>query len=248
MTSQIKHLYVNGDSFSFGQELGGPLEDRANFYTFTEHMRRFSYTGIIRDNFGIQGYTNNSSPGGSNDRIFRTTVFDVLQLLETCQPSEIFVILSVTHSSRREFRESEAAANTYFPYMNSVPEHNSKIRKRMWDIYTTYFDGVHENVDRFLLQIISLQSFFKTHGIPYLITNSMCHSTDFMEILNEQPRHVLQTIDRRRYPDIAFGPWAWDNKHPFGSNHHPLEEGHLAWANFLINYIEGNELFTPDSK
>ena len=138
--NKIKHVYVTGDSFSFGQELGGSDVDPEDFYIFTPYMRKTSYTGIITDKWGAEGYTNTSYNGGSNDRIHRMITNDIPRLLTEYKPDEIFVFISLTHASRREFFQE--SLKNYNPFLSNYEPPKANIPNHMlWKIYTSYFDA-----------------------------------------------------------------------------------------------------------
>lgn len=244
--SKIKHLYVNGDSFAFGQELGGSNVPPEDFYTFTDYMRQKCYSGLIADHYGIDGYLNCALPGGSNDRCLRTTLEDLCLLLQNYDPSELFVMISITHAHRREFREADDDYSCYFPYLNNYPPIDKwrPERKALWDIYTTYYDGAIEHAERYFVQLNSLQCFLEKHKIPYLLTNSMTQPTDFQEVWKAKPQYLQNTIISKRHYMLPFADFARNKHFQFGSENHPLEEGHRVWALHLIDYIDRNNLLT----
>jgi len=237
--SKIKHIFVTGDSFSFGQELGGAVEPPNDFYTFTPYMREKSYTGIITDAWGVNGYTNNSRPSSSNDRIIRTIITTIPILLETYKPEGLFVFISMSHASRREFYNSEDGTwfdmlSNYSPYINSIEYH-------LWKPYTAYFNHVVETTKRYITQVLSIQSFLKSLGIDYLMTDSMVIDNTFTDEYNKIPLSIRSTVDRKHYPDIfPFNRYVSSLKLPFGKENHPLEEGHAAWAKYLMEYMKQN--------
>jgi hypothetical protein len=240
--SKIKHVYVTGDSFSFGQELGGsdvPVED---FYVFTPYMRQTSYTGIISDAWGVDGYTNTSYNGGSNDRIHRMIINDIPRLLTEYKPEEIFIFISLTHASRREFYQDYA--NEYSPFLsNHEPPKGNVPNHTLWKIYATYFDSAHEHARRYMLQVLSMQAFLKTLGVGYLMTRSMHDGAKFDQAFDNLPQCQHNLIDRITFPKMqAFNGFATLKRVPFGKYQHPLEDGHAAWANHLLEYMKNNNL------
>lgn len=233
----IKHIYVIGDSFSFGQELGGSDVPMKDFFTFTPYMREKSYTGLIAKEWGVTGYTNVSQPGGSNDRIHRMLTLDIPVLLQQYKPEEIFVFVSMTHASRREFYDR--LHQVYTPQISNFapPKDNIPVYK-LWEYYTAYFDHPFEQAQRHIVQTLSIQSLLKVFKIDYLITNSMNDNPEFIEEYNNLPLDVRKQIDRRHYPTTPFNVFAGNLKVPFGKHHHPLEEGHEAWAKYLMGYMK----------
>lgn len=240
--SKIKHIYVTGDSFSFGQELGGsdvPVED---FYVFTPYMREASYTGIIANTWGVEGYTNTSYNGGSNDRIHRMIINDIPKLLTEYKPEEIFVFISMTHGSRREFfQESNNEYNPVLP--NYEPPRANAANHMFWRIYTAHFDSAKEHAQRYMLQVLSIQAFLKSLGIGYIMTRSMHEGAKFDQAFDDLPSYLHNSIDRITFPKmLAFAEFSNINKVPIGKYHHPLEEGHAIWAQHLLEYMKQHNL------
>lgn len=236
--SLIKMIYVAGDSFSFGQELGGSDVPPCDFYKLTDYMRDNSYTGIIAKNWGVDTVINKSLPGGSNDRIYRMITTDLPTYFGQYRPEEIFVFISLTHASRREFYEREherwcALITNFCP-----DETDNKSYKEFWKLYSTYFDDPKEYTPRFIGQILGMQSFLKGLGIRYLMSDSMYHEKELWDIYRAMDPNVIHQIDTVRYHmEEPFNGFVGRRKLSFGKYHHPLEEGHLAWANHLMGYM-----------
>jgi len=242
--SIIKAIYVAGDSFSFGQELGGSDVEPKDFYNCTDYMRDNSYTGIIAKTWGVDTVINHSLPGGSNDRTFRMITTELPKLFGDFRPEEIYVFISLTHASRREFYHSmykywEALITNFSP----DPKFADKSQLEFWKLYSTYYDDQKESVTRFLSQVLSMQSFLKGLGIRYLMSDSMHHDAEFWEEYKTIHTNVLYQIDTLRYyREEPFNSYAGRHKLPFGKFHHPLEAGHKAWAEHLMGYMFNNGL------
>lgn len=238
----IKHIYVTGDSFSFGQELGGSDVPMKDWFVMTDYMRDNSYTGIIRNQWGVPGYTNTSKPGGSNDFIHRKIIFDIPELLTSISPQEIFVFISITHPSRREFYSRKF--HDYTTYINNQPPPKTFIPEFIfWQCYTSHFDDPYEACNRYITQICSMQSFLKSIGVSYLMTDSMGNSADHVKQFAALPDYIKSKIDRLHYPElIPFNRYASEHGAPQGKYNHPLEDGHRVWASYLMEYMKRNNL------
>lgn len=240
MSQQIKCLYANGDSFSFGQEL---INKPMNFYEFTQYQREHTYQIKIADFFKVEKYINAAVPGCSNDSIFRRTTLDVLDLLEKYDASEIFIQCAFTQSSRREFyNESD---KKYFDYLNNNKPLRTEYTKQyaaLWDVYTAYFDSLEENKDRYTVQVTSLRSFLEVNKISYLFTESIpVHSIMGAEKL------IFIDIDERLkntnyIHKLPFSTFVWRSKFESFPQGHPKEIAHSAWGDYLVEYIKTNKL------
>ena len=236
-----KILYVNGDSFAFGQELVRDILPE-NFYTFTEYHRRFCYTGIIADRLGITSYMNESLPGGSNQRIYRTTLCAVTKLLNVYDPKDIFVQISLTHNSRREFYYSRH--DNYYPYIANH-EPNDIDCASLWKKISRTFSSIEDDHIYDQMMILGIQNFLRINKVPYLLTNSMGHQLIYEDEVTHVPVSLLeQRYVTRYYNRPAFSEYAFHHnnckKAPGG---HPLEDGHLLWAEHILDYITDNNLF-----
>lgn len=235
----IKFFYVNGDSFSFGQELDGP-RDPGDFYKFSEFQRTHCYSGIMADKLGLE-YKNNSLPGGSNQRIYRTMLFDLTELLKTYKPEEIFVNISLTHCIRREF--FNVRNNDYAPHMATVAPtefpHNL-----FWRLLVKEYSDLKSDLEYDQLMILGIQNFLRTNKIPYLLNWSFHHGAMY----DDENRHISPEIlahryKKRFYQELSFNCFNFDNRLPEGPGKHPLTEGHAAWALHLLEHIEKHNLF-----
>jgi len=235
----IKAIYVTGDSFSFGQELGGSDVEPKDFYTCTDYMRDNSYTGIIAKTWGIENVINKSLPGGSNDRAFRMITTDLPTYFGDYKPEEIYVFISLTHSTRREFYDNEhkhweALISNFEP----DPKFSYKSQREFWKLYTAYYNSAYESTTRFLSQVLGMQQFLKSLGISYMMSDSMHHDEDFWNEYKKIHTNVLYMIDTDRYyRNEPFNSYVGRKKLPIGKFLHPLEEGHKAWAEHLMGVI-----------
>ncbi len=205
-------------------------------------MKENSYTGLIAKKWKVEGYTNTSYPGGSNDRIHRMIMTDLPKLFEQYSPDEVFIFISMSHASRREFYDRKL--ERYSPFIcNHEPPKENKAVHILWENYILNFDDPKECADRYISQVLSIQSFLKNLGCDYLITRSMNDDWQFVNHYQALPAQVKVLIDKKHFPDITpFNNYAGTLKLPFGPEKHPLEEGHLAWAKYLMEYMKNNNI------
>lgn len=236
--SNFKVLYVIGDSFSFGQELGERDVSPGKFFVCTDYMKWNSYTGIIAKHWGIEEIHNVSFPGGSNDRIHRMISTNLPLLLKKYAPEEIFVFISLSHASRREFFDVNLQNYSPFISSHSPPKENKPVYS-LWENYILNFDSPTEQADRHFTQIASIQSFLKNLEIDYLMTRSMNDSPEVNKKFDQLENTLINIIDRRHFPKIMpFNAYAGTLGVPFGPGKHPLEDGHIVWAEYLMKYMQ----------
>lgn len=237
----IKFLYANGDSYGFGQELDGP-RTKENLYVFSDYQRNNCYSGIIANEFKFD-YRNESLPGGSNQRIYRTLLKSISELLTKYKPNEIFVILSLSYGHRREF-----FYNQIKDYITHIPTWQPKINDQnileLWNLTTKYFQDYAGDHDFDQQMILGIQNFLRVNKVPYLMSWSMHHGLDYeLETLYVSKYLLDQRYNKRFYQNPSFSIFTGNLNLPRGPGNHPLTEGHRLWADHIIKYIKQNNLF-----
>lgn len=238
----IKCVYANGDSFVFAQGIDGIPPSPETIYDFNEIKRTYGYPGIIARELGAEEYVNNSLPGGSNDRMIRTSVVDLIELSTRFKPEEILVLIGWTSAERREFF---SLSSGYIPFLINCPPVEKHILK-LYDIYSAYFNSEREQVDRYFTQLILLQQFLKSRGFKYLFTESI------ITLLNrELPIPIMEVqgyenykdqVDMKHYITPCFSYFNHQCGYDVTSCGHAPKEGHAAWANHLLNYMRDHEI------
>lgn len=239
----IKFFYANGDSYGFGAELGN-----ADPHTFDEHRRRNCYSGIIADTLKTVGYMNNSCPGGSNERVYRCLVTDIPKILEKYNPEEIFCTLSLSSAARREFCDNFGNYMLFMPHYKPSPPGNHDHMNDLWEILVK--DFIHDSgiyVYNYMITL-AIQNLLKSLKIPYLITYSMLteHEQQIENSYLTTNQIDLLYNTPRVYRKKSFAEYTTDNFLTKGPETHPLEDGHRAWAEFIMKYIEQYNLLNTE--
>lgn len=245
--SNIKFLYAIGDSFVFGEELDDPDNPNSDPLCFDAYKRKHCYSGIMADKLQVQEYMNAGQPGGSNERAYRVLITDISKKLRVYEPEEMFINVSLTHNSRREFCVSDEGFY-YLHVAPHAPPENSDFMFKLWKLFTMHFNFDYGNCYFDLMLTLGIQNFLKVNKIPYLITSSMGNSDE--KDIQEKfiPLDILNQIDNVRYHDSpSFLTYNAIQRFNTGPRFHPLEPGHAAWAEYLLNYISKNNLFVSDN-
>ena len=91
-----KVLYANGDSFVFGMECIGDFNKE-------ERNKELAFSKYIASELKCETYINNAYNGATNEFIFRTTLFDLIELENSgINPADIFVLVGWTSINRTE--------------------------------------------------------------------------------------------------------------------------------------------------
>lgn len=237
----LKVLYVNGCSHSCGAEMSKP-----NHYRLQYDLDN-SFGGVIARRHGLIHH-NDACPGGSNNVMQTTTVQSIMKLLQTYDPSEIFVIIGWTGYDRSELVYN----GSYYKFIpNTMLDWPLHVRDwyRAWVLCT----DKDSSTNNMLLQYTMLASFLKYHKIKYYFFNSIISAevptNNFLHgILNNEPNQLAVEMLRNDQnfldpfnPEMTF--WhilkakGYDG-HKDGRWGHFTEDAHLDWANFLTLRIE----------
>ena len=215
-----------GDSFTFGAELpdlpapvagffGNDYFDQTTNQPTVMAPSKLSWASLLAQRLG-EDLDNHSVIGGSNSRIFRRAVVD------TATKPYSLVICAWTQFGRIDIsyqnRECPAAANNIkWPWMKNY--------------FADHYDLIQDQ-QRFLAEILSLQSYFKLRNQPYVFIKSMPLRLD----------PSLHTLHDQL--DLSHCV-AWDScmcnltQHlPFGPHGHFLEQGHQLVADVVYDFIQ----------
>jgi hypothetical protein len=246
MTIEHRTLLVNGCSHAAGSDID-PLEHEPSGWS-----PRKAFGGHLATALGWQ-YENIAMPGGSNERIVRTTVERVGRALSDGSSCRLFVLVMWTGHYRFELYDDRRQC-----WLNLCPGVEE----------SSYFDGYPfavqryfkyhylvrstrtETSTRFWLSVLLLQSYLELHGVQYLFCNSY-------EVLDCDPSfdgYMRQLKHRRFYEpfDKSRSYW-WQLKadgyrvngppasaRPRGFQGHYGEDGHRSWAERLLPIIRSS--------
>jgi hypothetical protein len=225
-------ILVIGDSLSFGAELKDQPPDRmlrSNrqewFDQSTGQIKlltpsQYAWPSILGKKLK-QDVVNLSLIGGSNDRIFR------IAMTETLKNKYDLVICAWTAVPRFDFyyqgRELPFTANCLW----AIGEH-PWLRKYLTDHYDE-----KQMIERWIAEVVALESYFKIKNQEYLFLNS---TNQWYNIENPELRdNLINNIDQSRYivDDINM----ITNHLPMGPGGHTLEEGHELVAKIVYEYL-----------
>ena len=149
----MKILYANGDSFVFGMEC---IEN----FSQVENNKELAFPKKIADKLNCKTYINNAYCGATNEFIFRTTLFDLLELEQKgVQPSDVFVVIGWTMLHRFEI-EGNTWYQKVFPGIDPINELDGIENRTEYVDYKTLF--VSPSFHHSLTNNINLASPFST--------------------------------------------------------------------------------------
>jgi len=221
-------LYVNGDSY-------------------TEHHDDFSVYPIFLHKKLNGSLINRAVRGSSNDRLYRSTIEDIIKLKRT-QRQNIFVLLALSFVGREELWAPESTDKDVVErFQNGDP--NCRLvtreyldRSQLTDKQVEEF--VEEDVNtmwaRFYSRFFMFVNTLENLNVPYFIfsgapnENSMTNlnyifGTEMYQIL-EKKKNILNIFD------LSIPKWAKENNIPTKSTGHLIDsEGHEKFADYLYN-------------
>jgi len=161
-----KILYVNGCSHACGAEIEG---DAIGWKT--EYNLKWCFAGQIARRYNLE-YVNDALPGGSNDRIFRTTISWILKFIEDGgNVKELFCIIEWTSNKRFEFYDKDVRREWVFGG-EKLPEFREKKEYVKFSKYAVvYLSSSSGTVIRRIIQTILLANFLKSYKIDFLMLN-----------------------------------------------------------------------------
>jgi hypothetical protein len=224
----MKHLWVNGDSHTAG-----------------------SYTPVtIKNTFALQtaqhfdlDYTNIAEPGGSNQRIIRTTI----QALPQLNPLDTFILIGWSSWERTEWYYNNQWHKICGDPGYNVPE----FMHQRWHENNEYFQ--RHFVDRNAEQEIWRCAKEQEHAIWnfHVLLHNLGYK--FLFFLGcEYPFFHQQELDKGTHSFLPWlpGTWAHDPYQETGFSHHSMQQGfvrddqwhfgqdaHDAWAKVLIDQV-----------
>lgn len=203
------HIYANGDSWTYGSELEDPND---------------SYPYLIGQELNLN-VINNAKGGSSNDRIHRTSIKDILKIINEGQVP--FVIIGWTNINRFELNNTNHDWIQFgqwpnFPYDEFEKEYISK------------FGSDYGAMEKYCLQVFTLQTFLQYYKIPYLMFNAWQYIKS--ELYNKDLDIYDTFADTSRYlHELTLKSYLtiWGEE-MFHSGGHPSELGHIKIKELIL--------------
>lgn len=243
-------IYWNGCSFVRGMEIQNRPDD--------------IFANLVSKEFD-QPWWDNAKVGGSNDRIWRTTMDDMIR-----KPAKL-VIIVWSGFNRFEFLDnlqtwrSAVWVRYRFDKLNlhvsddsEVHFHPNMVLKQWEGIngYGKYGRSMRYNLINSLNHMISIKYFLECKGIPYLFykmsdgqLNPTLDTLDEDRLEGSNNVWIVEHMKKKDYlkelPFLkgeAFYDMCKREKVPFGPKDHPLEDGHKLMAKRIIGDIYDKKL------
>lgn len=198
---------------------------------------------------------NLSIPGGSNDRILRTTI-DWFAKNNLLNHNETFVLIGLTQPERTEMYYNET--NSYIKIRVSDMEYwkenfdaDHEDMMKLCSLKYKYAHSYQDDYERLMRMILGMCSICEYYGAKYLITDAYGNIKEWEERGHAYPLLNKGDLNKRssakffeENPNIYLeNSWVKWNKHYDESDlGHPNTKGNRVWYEHLVNYIEKNDI------
>jgi hypothetical protein len=220
--------------------------------TFDVLYNHLNWSGYLKDKIGAEQLTNLSTGGGSNARILRTTLDYVLKLPQELR-KETLVVIGWTVSERDEMY----IANSWQRWNATQPFNITADRIKMPDDslvdkitriqedYIVYLYNDYAAAGKYFQQSYLLANLLENLGIKYFFFNALpawweSGELEFkVDVVKEFKEQVQwqETHSNCLSNSNTMYKFVNDHKYPIAPCFHPLSQGHLAWANYLIEVM-----------
>lgn len=256
MFQEDDYYYFNGCSFTYGIGIRP--------WPPSEEMFNLRWSSLVSNHYGVKSY-NNSAPGSCNERIFRTTYDDIL----SCDNKPKMAVIMWSDPPRTElFRPQEnELASLDLAQINPQSINGVKSREHVeaLQMYYAFIHSEERALIRTLSYMVSLKFLFDSLQIPFIMLH---YKSNFYRSY----RRIIDKWSKQADEDAKVGSYLNSVKrkvnllqggHIFGledgfsfdsllaesniplsvySGGHPDERGHRAMSEWLINYIDSNNV------
>lgn len=267
-------LLANGDSNTYGYGLSDQQTDPTQWPTNQEdqlYALQHSWPAQLAKEID-HGYVNLARPGGSNDRIVRTT----LQYLTKHGHDNTIVIIGWTDPTRREVHVEDHVAQSFpneeptgykiftadHDEFKSSMQHNPNAY-RWSEKYRHYGWDLVESHVRFYSQIILMQSYLEQHKIPHLFFTVTAVHEYMKKIQKDKDSSYAVRMTGDLYESINWHSFAGHNSYNkqtidhwlfrqlihsnipnehLDATNHPTQEGHRVIAAKLLDELKKRKI------
>ena len=195
----FKTLYANGDSWTCGDivdpELFGDNLSKVNDPANKPYRLPRVWPHKIGKELGVE-VINNSHAGASNDRIFRRTFNDIIELLKNNKPEDILVVIGWSSPERKDFfyKWHENDSGEWECLYPGELDHWTSEREELLTFYKLYVKNhwyPEEFITRHCLNNISLHYFLESLNIKHIFFNSFYENKE--QVLDENKHQLLES-------------------------------------------------------
>lgn len=201
-------IYVNGDSWSAGDIVDPELFPNQPWHVMHPDNKPYRTARVwpkfLGDRLDVN-IINNSHAGASNDRIVRTTVNDILGIIQKVDPSELFVLIGWTSPERKDFfydngRDNRAWDTVYPAEFQHWKDESDPIRNDFYKNYVAGYWHKEEFLTRHILNVLFISNFLDNLGIKYLFFD--CFYEEYSQVVDPKKHQLLH--DKKVHTQIEL--------------------------------------------
>ena len=159
-----------------------------------------------------------------------------------------FFLIGITAGSRMDFPTDDGYKQKKFPQLKTFwktysPQKDPFAQKFYKDLWKLGLDIDQMCQYESIEVILNLQSYFKLKKYPYLMYNTLPDAL----VRNEDVKCLLECIDHSRFYKFESSHYDFiksKNLIADKADPHPNKEGHIYWAEQLLEFINANNLRT----
>jgi len=210
-------IYVNGCSFTYGEEL---KEENL-------HREKFCWPGILSKKINTI-ILNDAKSGSSNNRIIRTTTEWILNN----NPKKLIIIIGWSNPDRFEIMY-KGKFKQILHNSHETSTNDSIIKLKAKSFYKYIYDKKTTDIE-FSYKLFLFQEFLKSRNIKYFFFNALSNNIEDDNIFMKNINLKFYLDFNKKNCDMFYRL----RKFPKAPWDHPLEEGHYYWANVIYDEMK----------
>jgi hypothetical protein len=236
LTIDADCLYVNGCSWTWGSELRDPAYPSiANEFdpVHEDYRLKHAWPNQVGFYLGLP-VVNGSEPGSSNQRMLRTTILDVGDLV--AQGRKPLVIIAWSQLQRFELFDMKN--NSYRQFVGAGDPNLPGFALDLWTKWSTSRSDLY----RWLEQMTLLDSWFRQRQINYVYIPAFKEVLDALDDYKEESLVMSYLKGWNREQNLApislnqvLSSYTYIS---YGRGGHPLQNGHKLISNYVKAQID----------
>ena len=237
----IKTLYVNGDSWTFGQELKDDTTDHLTYKFYN------TWPWHVAQELKIPQLVNEAQGGGSNDRIFRKTI-DYVRNYKS-NPKELLVIVAWTTYERFELPVAVERKhdNGYTEWESLDVEYTSMLMNSKPNVTDKLMLDYHMNRTMLNSSKVNSYKFFNLQWLLKQVCDNLgikllqTYALDNPEFVKGTPEANIKWLDAISPYPISFTRQLMEVEHledVRAPMRHPNEQGHKLLATNIVKHLQ----------
>ena len=201
------------------------------------------YSDFVSKHFGAQ-LINHGLAGSCNERIFRTSTRDILQIVKDNNPTDVLVLIGLTNTFRSEYWGTNPSKYNDGHFQSFTASTSAGIAKRFQQEFYKLYDQ-EAAVTNLLSHLVMFIGFLKTVKVKYLIWSNtpdlkpINFTINFIEPFYsniKQDNNILSLFDFNFCNFVQSDGYQTMDK-PFNQGGHPDTHAHQYFSEFLITNI-----------